>query len=143
MQSMEFSRPAYWSGQPFPSPRDLPNPGTEPMSPTLQAYSLAAELSGKPKNTGVGILSLLQRIFLTWESNWGLLCCRRMLYQLSYQGSPRILEWVAYPFTRGSSPPRNRTGVSCLAGSFKRSSSVLLNLSHFCGGGVVFNEIFS
>ena len=57
------------------------------MSPTLQAYSLAAELSGKPKNTGVGILSLLQEIFLTQESNRDLLHCRWILYQLSYQGS--------------------------------------------------------
>ena len=43
---------------------------------------------GKPKNTGVGSLSLLQQIFLTKESNCGLLHCKRILYQLSYQGSP-------------------------------------------------------
>ena len=46
---MEFSRPEYWSGQPFPSPGDLPNPGIKPGSPTLQADSLPTELSGKPK----------------------------------------------------------------------------------------------
>ena len=46
---MEFSRPEYLSGQPFPSPGDLPNPGIKPGSPTLQADSLPAELSGKPK----------------------------------------------------------------------------------------------
>jgi len=45
---MEFSRPEYWSGQPFPSPEDLPNPGIEPRSPALQANSLPAERSGKP-----------------------------------------------------------------------------------------------
>ena len=45
---MEFSRPEYWSGQPFPSPGDLPNPGTEPRSPVLQADSLPAEPPGKP-----------------------------------------------------------------------------------------------
>ena len=45
---MEFSRPEYWSGWPFPSPGDLPNPGTEPRSPTLQADSLPAEPPGKP-----------------------------------------------------------------------------------------------
>ena len=50
--------------------------------------SLPAEPQGKPKNTGVGSLSLLQQIFLTQESNWGLLHCRQILYQLSYQGSP-------------------------------------------------------
>ena len=85
---MEFSRPEYWSGQPFPSPGDLPNPGVEPRSPSLQVDSLPAELQGKPKNTGVDSLSLLQWIFLTQESNQGLLHCRQILYQLSYQGSP-------------------------------------------------------
>ena len=57
------------------------------QSPTLQVDSLPAETQGKPENTGVGSLSLLQRIFPTQESNWGLLCCRRILYQLGYQGS--------------------------------------------------------
>ena len=88
IQTMEFSRPEYWSGEPFPSPEDLPNPGIEPRSPTLQVDSLPAEPQGKPKNTGVGSLSLLQQIFPTHESNWGLLYCRWILYQLSYQGSP-------------------------------------------------------
>ena len=50
----------YWSGQPFPSPGDLPNPGIEPRSPALQVDFLPAEPQGKPKNTGVGGLSLLQ-----------------------------------------------------------------------------------
>ena len=44
---MEFSRPEYWSGQPFPSPGDLPNPGIETRSPALQADSLPAEPQGK------------------------------------------------------------------------------------------------
>ena len=57
---MESSRPEYWSGQPFPSPRDLSNPGIEPRSPALQAYSLPAEPPGKPKDTGVGRLSVFQ-----------------------------------------------------------------------------------
>jgi len=64
---MKFSRAEYWSGLPFPSPGDLPNPGIELRSPTLQAYSLPAEPQGKPKNTGVSSLSLLQWIFLTQE----------------------------------------------------------------------------
>ena len=67
------------SGQPFPSPGDLPNPGMEPRSPTLQADSLPAEPQGKPKNTGVGSLSLLQWVFQTQELNWGLLHCRWIL----------------------------------------------------------------
>ena len=109
IQSMEFSRPEYWSGLPCPSPEDLPNPGIEPRSPTLQVDSLPAEPCGEPKNTGVGSLSLLQWILLTQESNWGLLHCRQILYQLSYQGSSsnssvyifqaRVLEWGAIAFS--------------------------------------------
>ena len=77
LQPMEFSRPEYWSGLPFPSLGDLPNPGIEPTAPELQVDSLPAEPQGKPKNTGVGSLSLLQGIFLTQKLNWGLLCCRQ------------------------------------------------------------------
>ena len=66
--------------------QDLPNPGIKSRYPTLQADSLPAEPQGKPKNTGVGSLSLLQAIFPTQESNQGLLHCRQILYQLSYQG---------------------------------------------------------
>ena len=77
-----------WVALPFS--RDLPNPGIEPRSPTLQEDSLPAEPQGKPKNTGVGSLSFLQRIFPTQESNQGLLHCRCTLYQLSYQGSPEF-----------------------------------------------------
>ena len=91
IQSMEFSRPEYWSGQPFPSPGDLPNPGIELRSLALQVDSFPAEPQGKPRNTGVGSLSLLQRIFPTQESNQGLLHCRRILYQLSYHGSWCVL----------------------------------------------------
>ena len=67
IQSMEFSRPEYLSGQPFPPPGDLRNPGIKSRSPTLWVDSLP----GQP------------------------------------QGSPRKLEWVAYPFFSGSSQPRN------------------------------------
>ena len=74
MQFMEFSRSEYWSGWPFPSPGDLPNSGIEPRSPTLwQVDSLPAEPQEKSKNTGVGGLSFLQRIFPTQETNQGLL----------------------------------------------------------------------
>ena len=78
MESMEFSRPEYWIGYPFPSPGDLPNPRIEPRSPL----------------------------------------CRWIPYQLSLQGSSRIREWVAYPFSSRSSRPRSQTGVSCIAGRF-------------------------
>ena len=53
----------HWSGQPIPPPADLPDPGTEPGSPASQAGSLPAEPPGKPKNTGVGSLSLLQGVW--------------------------------------------------------------------------------
>ena len=48
--SMGFSRQEYWSGLPFPSPRDLPNPGIEPRSPAFQADALTSKPPGKPKN---------------------------------------------------------------------------------------------
>ena len=70
------------------------------------------------QNTGVGSLSLLQGIFPTEGLNPGLPHCWWILYQLSHKRSPRILEWVAYPFSRGSSPPRSWTWVSCIAGGF-------------------------
>ena len=66
----------------------LPNPGIEPRSPALHADSLPSEPPGKPKNTGVGSLSILQGIFLTHESTKSLLHCRWILYQLSHQGNP-------------------------------------------------------
>ena len=69
------------------------------------------------QNTGVGSLFLLQWIFPTQGSNTGL-HCRQILAQLSHKGSSRILEWVGYPFSSGSSWPRNWTGVSGIAGGF-------------------------
>ena len=104
---MGYFRPENWSGWPFPSPGDVPNPGIKPRSPTLQEDSLPAEPQEKPKNTGVGSLSLFQGIFPTQGSNPGLPHCKQVLCQLSHKGSPRILEWVAYPFFSSSSRPRN------------------------------------
>ena len=84
-----FSRQEYWNGLLYPPPGDLPKLGIEPRSPALQADSLPSESPGKPKNK-VGSLSLLQRIFPTQESNWALLYCKWILYQLSYKGIPKI-----------------------------------------------------
>ena len=70
------------------------------------------------QNTGVGSLSLLQGIFSILGSNPGLPHCRQILYQLSHQRSPRILGWVAYPFSKRSFWPRIQTVVSCIAGRF-------------------------
>ena len=100
--SMEFSRPEYWSGQPFPSPWDLPNPRIEPRSPALWADSLPTEPQGKPKNTGMGSLFLLQQIFPIQELNQYLLHCRQILYQLSYQGSPEYIQNIQTDLERKS-----------------------------------------
>ena len=89
-----------WTGilqAPFPSPGDLLNPGIKPRSLALQEDSLPAEPQGKPMNTRVGSLSLLQGIYLTQELNRGLLHCRWILYQLNYQGSPFLCEQTAKP----------------------------------------------
>ena len=68
--------------------------------------------------TGVGCHAFLQGISPTQGSNPHLLHCRQILYHLSHLGSPWVLEWVAYPFSRRSSWPWNQTGVSCTAGGF-------------------------
>ena len=88
--SEEFSRPEYWGGLPCPPPGDLPNPGVKPRSSTLQADSLPSEPPGKPVNTGVGSLSLLQGFFPTQGSNPGLPHCRRILYQLNHREAQEI-----------------------------------------------------
>ena len=71
------------------SSRGSSQPVIKPGAPSLEVDSLPSEPPGKPQNTGVDSLFLLQGIFLTQESNWGLLHCRRILYQLSYQRNPK------------------------------------------------------
>ena len=83
---------------------------------TLQPHGLYSPWNSPGQNTGVGSRSLLQGIFPTQGQNPGLPRCRWILYQLSHQESPRILEWVACPFSSRSSRPRNQTQVSCIAG---------------------------
>ena len=88
----EFSRPVDWVD--FPSSRGSSQPRDWMMvSHTASGFFLPAEPPGKPKITGVGSLSLLQRIFPTQESNQGFLHCRRVLYQLGYEGSS-IIKWM-------------------------------------------------
>ena len=79
--SMGFSRQEYWSGLPCPPPRDLPNPGIKPRSPTWQADSL----------------QLCPTLFKTMD------------YRVHAILQARILEWVAIPSSRGSSQPRDWT----------------------------------
>ena len=88
------------------------------MSDSSRPHGLYSPWTSPGQNTGVGSRSLLQEIFPTQGLNPGLPHCRPILYQLSHQGSPRILEWVASPFSSRSSQPRNWTGASCIAGGF-------------------------
>ena len=73
----------------------------DPMDCSPPGSSIRGHSPGK--NTGVGCLALLPGIFSSQGLNPGLLHCRQVLYHLSHQGSPRIQEWAAYPFSRGTS----------------------------------------
>ena len=84
------------------------------VSDSLRPHGVYSPWNSPGQNTGVGSLFLLQGIFPTQEFNQGLLHCRWIPYQLSHKGSPRITEWVAYPFSSRSSQPRNWTRVSCI-----------------------------
>ena len=99
-------------------------------SDSLQPHGLYSPWNSPGQNTRVGSLSRLQGIFPTQGSNPDLPHCRHILYQLSHKGSPRILEWVAYPFSSGSSQPRDQTRVSCNAGRFFTSCGANKPLYH-------------
>ena len=88
------------------------------MSNSLWPHGLYSLQNSPGQNTAVCSHPLLQWIFPTQGSNPGLPYCRQILYQLNHQGSPRILAWVPYLFSSGSSQPRNQPGVSCSAGGF-------------------------
>ena len=88
------------------------------MSDFLWPHGLHSPWNSPGQDTEMGSLSLLQGIFPTQGSNPGLPYCRRFLYQLNHKGSPRILEWVAHPFSGGSSWPRNWTRIFCIADGF-------------------------
>ena len=128
--SMGFSRQEYWSGLPFPSPGDLPDPGIEPRSPALQADALTSEPPGKPwwlfflffsraavnqSLSLVGFLKLCIGLLYTPISEVAQLCptvCDVMDCSLPHSSvhgifQARVLEWVAISFSRGSSRPRD------------------------------------
>ena len=84
------------------------------MDCSLPGSSLLGDPPGK--NPGVGCYALLKGFFITQGLNPGLSNCSQILYCLSHQENPWILEWAANLFSRGSSWPRNQTGVSCIAG---------------------------
>ena len=114
--SKGFPRQEYWNGLPFPSSRKWK---WKPLSCVpLFVTPRTSPRTSPGQNTGVGSLSLLQGIFLNQGLNPGLPHYKQIPYQLSHKGSPRILEWVAYPFSSGSSQPRNWTRVFCTADGF-------------------------
>ena len=104
------------------------------MSDSLRPHGLYSPWNSPGQNTGVGSLSLLQGIFPTQGSNPGLPHCGQILYQLSLKESLRILEWIAYSFTRGPSWPRNWTWISRIAGGFFAnwaSREALTDINHY------------
>ena len=88
------------------------------VSDSLPSQGLYSPWNSPGYNTGVGSLYLSRG--LSQPSDWTQIShiAGEFFYQLSHKGSPRILEWVAYPFSSGSSWPKNRTGISCIAGGF-------------------------
>ena len=117
--SVGYSRQEYWSGLPFPSPGDFPNPGIEPRSPALQADSLPSEPRVKP------VLEYRKLNAVSSEVLVSQLCSALCPMDCSPLGSSvhgilqaRILKWVAIPFSRGFSQPRDRTQASLIAGRF-------------------------
>ena len=103
------------------------------VSNSLRPHRLHSPWNFPGQSTRVGSLSLLQGIFPNQGSNPGLLHYRQILYQLNHKVSPRILEWAAYPFSSVTSWPRNKTGVSCIAGRFFtnwaiKEALIILNL---------------
>ena len=114
---------------PCPPPGDLPNPGIKSRFPAFQVDSLLSEPPGKPKDTTVGSLSLLQGIWPTQESNWGLLHCRHILYQLSYHESPRHTPTLTH--TRNKLVPHS--------GSEQARGSIVCSCSPCCNRGPCLN----
>ena len=117
---MQFSRPESWSGLPFPSPGDLPNPEIEPGSPALQADTLPSEPSGKPHWYMTKPQKKKKISYSNMNDDNKSNCCCCLVANLcpalckpvdcSQPGSSihgifqaRILEWVSISFSRGSS----------------------------------------
>ena len=100
--SMGVSRQESWSGLPCPPPRDLPDLGIKPRSPTLQADSLQSEPPGKPKNTGMGSLTLLYGIFPTQNRTKYF---RGILTSWTTHGSVCVWVPISQPFPPSPLPP--------------------------------------
>ena len=109
------------------------------VSSSLQAHGLYSPWNSPGQKSGVGSLSLLQWILPTRGSYPGLPHCRQTLYQLSHKESSEKLEWVAYPFSSGSSWPRNWTRVFLYYRGILYQLNSPWNLSYrqFGSGGII------
>ena len=118
--SMEFSRQEYWSGLPFPSPGNLPDPGIKPMSRASHALAggfFTTEPPGKPQEYWNRQPFPYSGIFLTQGSTPGLPHCRWILYCLSHQGSliSHIQVSVKYLCSHGATLPNwTVSGERCI-----------------------------
>ena len=109
--SVGFSRQECWSGLPCPPPGHLPNPAikpTSPVSPALQKDSLLLSYQGSPN-------SIISEMKVTQSR---LTRCDPMDYPVHGILQARILEWVAFAFSRGSFQPRDRTQISLITCGF-------------------------
>ena len=106
--SMELSIQEYWNGLPCPSPRDLPNPGTETWSPKLQADSLPSELQGKPIVDGKAYWMGLPTKFAEPGAKWkhGASCSNYYRFQDGTSVKHRLLTMKLIPAMNDSSPSR-------------------------------------
>ena len=93
----------------------LPNPGIGPRSPAWHTDSYCLSHQGKPKNTGVGGGGLVAKSCPTLCNSMNCSPPGSSVHEIL---QARILEWVAIPFSRGSSQHRNQTWISCIAGRF-------------------------
>ena len=116
--SMRFSRQEYWSGLPFTSPRDLPDPGIKPTSPVSHTLAGRFFTTEPPRKRDQKMLLNNNESESEVAQSCLTLC---NLMNCSLPGSPihgifqaRVLEWVAISFSRASSRPRDRTQVSLI-----------------------------
>ena len=128
---MEFFRQEYWSGLPFLLSGDLPDPGIKLGLPAFLADSLLSEPPGKPK---MRFEPMTLRLRVSCSTKWAsqaaakvkfIQLCPTLYDPMDYTAhgilQARILEWVAFPSSRGSSQPKDRTQVLCITGRFLTS----------------------
>ena len=107
--SMEFPREEYWSGLAFPTPGDLPDPGINPVSLMSPAWPAGSLPLAPP--------ACCACVFSHWSCQLSAALWTQTSRCLSVHGTlqARILEWIAMPFSKGSSRPRDQTCYSCIS----------------------------